>query len=150
MNVTEYVFGVSPVSDSSKLYYFPSANQVATFCELDLYLQLGVLRVGVFQFRAQPDQLEPLGLVQWRVNRDLRCLCVAFLLHPFPKAHLMDTDAPGHLGDRPAALHHEGNRLGLVLIGEATSRGSHGPYPSREGQLNRLSGKPGTVQGSIT
>src|SRR3954453_5274893 len=60
--------------------------------------------------------------------------------------HLVHADIARHFYDRPTALDHEGHRLGLVLLSEATSSRSHDPYPSHEGQLHGLSGEPGTVQ----
>src|SRR4051794_9931777 len=64
---------------------------------------------------------------------------------PLAQRHLVHADIARHFYDRPTALDHEGHRLGLVLLSEATSSRSHDPYPSHEGQLHRLSGEPGTV-----
>src|SRR4051812_945628 len=89
---------------------------------------------------------QPLRLAQRRVSRNGGRLLVAFLLHPLAQRHLVHADIARHFYDRPTALDHEGHRLGLVLLSEATSSRSHDPYPSHEGQLHRLSGEPGTVQ----
>src|SRR4051812_29831024 len=88
---------------------------------------------------------QPLRLAQRRVSRNGGRLLVAFLLHPLAQRHLVHADIARHFYDRPTALDHEGHRLGLVLLSEATSSRSHDPYPSHEGQLHRLSGEPGTV-----
>src|SRR4051812_38434924 len=93
---------------------------------------------------------QPLRLAQRRVSRNGGRLLVAFLLHPLAQRHLVHADIARHFYDRPTALDHEGHRLGLVLLSEATSSRSHDPYPSHEGQLHRLSGEPGTVQAAPT
>src|SRR3954452_20257850 len=145
MNVTGYSSESAQSAIAANFTAFLSQTRSLLFCELHLDLQFGGLSLLVFQFRTEPNQLQPLRLAQRRVSRNGGRLLVAFLLHPLAQRHLVHADIARHFYDRPTALDHEGHRLGLVLLSEATSSRSHDPYPSHEGQLHRLSGEPGTV-----
>lgn len=107
MPSTTSVASNPPSAVRSKFHCLSFANQAATFCELDLHFQLGVLC-------SQSVQLSAFGILQWCARR-----VAGFpgLPHPFPQRDLVHTNVARNLGNRTAVVDDERYRVSLVLLG---------------------------------